>query len=144
MQPIFGMPFPHFLIHRHGEIAIRATAAMLTRLLDCEKGVFASEGVCVRACTSEGKRWKDPKMAATCMCSSPSSCQGVCVCDAATSKINSCLETFGKCLISTPLSLSLRLFFSRSTRPFVSVSEIHVVSKKAAKKVSVFSFKRNQ
>ena len=101
------------------------------------------------------KNLSDQGQGCVCVCFYHQVLIRMCVCISAASKINSCLETFGKCLISavTPPPLSLSppppLCSSQSTHPFVIVSEINVsniMSKKEPKKkkrrFSASSFKK--
>lgn len=103
------------------EMTISARPMVWRSLLDSHKGSICIWGVRVHVC--------------------------VCTCEKATKKITSCQETFGQ-MSSLFVSLFSSLF-SRSERPFVSVSEIYVASrerekKKASEMVSVSSLRKNQ
>lgn len=106
--------------------------AMLTRLLDYEKGVLASEGVFVFARVSEVKCYKGRKMSAICVCVLITKFFSWCVCSSATSNVNSCLETFGKSLISATFSLGP--FFPPGLRISLCLWNICCVKKKVARK----------
>lgn len=91
----------------------RSEGGDVDEIVRLHKGSICISGcLCVCAWSSEGKRWKDTQMSDS-VCALHQVVVSVCMCVTATSKINSCLETFGKCLIPAFLS---SIFFSPSLR----------------------------